>query len=77
MGQGIQIVTRGWDEWPTSEIWVPHLRDGFMVAKVSFIYRLELARIGQTEPLAASIPEDIPEGAWPSAAHAKPPNPAG
>jgi hypothetical protein len=26
----------GWDGWPTSEIRVPHLRDGFIVAKVGF-----------------------------------------
>jgi hypothetical protein len=25
------------DGWPTSEIWVPHLRDGFIVAKVGIV----------------------------------------
>jgi hypothetical protein len=25
------------DGWPTCEIWVPHLRDGFIVAKVGIV----------------------------------------
>src|SRR5260370_32525450 len=41
--------------WPTSEIWVPHLRDGFIVAKVghrakrdpSFFVRLGISGLGR------------------------------
>ena len=38
------LLMDGWAGWPTSEIWVPHLRDGSIVAKVG--YRLgQIARV--------------------------------